>query len=167
MLAAYTPSLYLPGSLARYRQYPRIVRAQIPGTGYRVGKLVWGEQELNLRGSGVPQSYGSYRAVPLRGLGQTPQQALTIADVAARIARDPEGYLSAQGPRIVAALDRYVMGPAIDAAVRKSAPYLMKWVVPPMAVLYVISGLAAWFSYKSLQALTRRGVSVNRRRRRR
>jgi len=73
-LPAYTPSEFLPDSFGRYRQYPRSVRAPVPGVGYDVGRMVWAEQELNLSG-GRSQSYGNYAAVPLRGLGQN----LTVA----------------------------------------------------------------------------------------
>lgn len=66
---AYTPQLYLPGSMGRYRTYPRMVTTPIPGAGFsNVGKLVWGEQVLDL--SGRRGSYpGNYERVPLRGLG--------------------------------------------------------------------------------------------------
>lgn len=65
----FTPSLYQPDAYGRYRQYPRVVDAAIPGVGYDVGRLEWAEQELNLDGSSQPQHYGNYRTVPLRGLG--------------------------------------------------------------------------------------------------
>lgn len=63
----YTPSLYRPNGLARYRQYPRQVTTPIPGAGYDVGEMVWAEQPLNLDGSLRPQPYGDYAKVPLRG----------------------------------------------------------------------------------------------------
>jgi len=69
----YTPSLYQPDSFGRYRKYPHFTSTPIPGAGYRVGELFWGEQELNLDGSRQPQPYGNYSMVPLRGLGQTLQ----------------------------------------------------------------------------------------------
>jgi hypothetical protein len=68
-LAPYTPRLNQPDAYGRYRQYPRVATAPIPGVGYDVGKLAWAEQELNLDGGGPPTHYGSYRTVPLRGLG--------------------------------------------------------------------------------------------------
>jgi hypothetical protein len=74
----YLPSLYLPGSFGRFRQYPRETVTPIPGAGYRVGNGVWGEQVLYLGGygdlfnnHGGVYPYGSYAQVPLRGLGQT------------------------------------------------------------------------------------------------
>jgi len=69
-LPPYMPTEYLPGSYGRYRQYPRSVRAQIPGTGYDVGRMRWAEQRLNLTGN-QRQSYGNYANVPLRGLGDS------------------------------------------------------------------------------------------------
>lgn len=69
-VASYTPRLYQPDAYGRYRQYPRNVNAVIPGVGYDVAKLAWAEQELNLDGGGPPTHYGTYRVVPLRGLGQ-------------------------------------------------------------------------------------------------
>lgn len=72
-LSPYTPSLYQPDSFGRYRKYPHVVDTPIPGAGYRVGELVWGEQELNLDGGRPAQPYGSYSTVPLRGLGSTVQ----------------------------------------------------------------------------------------------
>jgi hypothetical protein len=67
-IPTYTPSLYLPGSYGRYRQYPRVVRTQIPGAGVSAGKLVWGEQVLNLWGA--PSAPFSSSRVPLLGFGQ-------------------------------------------------------------------------------------------------
>lgn len=74
----YQSSLYLPGSLGRYRQYPRVVNAPIPGTGYDVSGGTWGEQTLYMGGYGelsprtATYPYGKYTSnmVPLRGLGQ-------------------------------------------------------------------------------------------------
>jgi len=72
----YRPSLYLPGSYGRYRQYPRQVIAKIPGTGYRAGRGVWGEQVLYLGGYGEQvrasqtYPYGQHAQAPLRGLGE-------------------------------------------------------------------------------------------------
>lgn len=67
-MSPYTPELYQPDSYGRYRKYPRFTKTPIPGAGYKVGELVWAEQELNLNG-GPPQTYGNYSQVPLRGLG--------------------------------------------------------------------------------------------------
>lgn len=73
----YLPSLYLPGSFGRFRQYPRVTETPIPGAGYDAKKLVWGEQVLYLGGygdlfnnHGGMYPYGQYSSVPLRGFGQ-------------------------------------------------------------------------------------------------
>lgn len=79
-MAPYTPSLYQPDAYGRYRQYPRVVDTPIPGAGYHVGKMLWAEQELNLDGSSKPQNYGSYREVPLRGLGNAGMFARHLFD---------------------------------------------------------------------------------------
>lgn len=108
LVPSYTPSLYLPGSYGRYRQYPREVIAHIPGTGYDARQLVWGEQELNLdgRNKSVPQKYGwdGYDRVPLRGVGAT----------------DAADVLAMSSGWILAALA--VGGLAIVAMRSKSAP---------------------------------------------
>jgi hypothetical protein len=67
-IPAYTSSLYLPGSIGRYRQYPRVVRTPIPGANVKAGKMIWGEQVLNLWGA--PVARYSNNNVPLLGLGQ-------------------------------------------------------------------------------------------------
>ena len=88
-MTPYTPSLYRPDSYGRYRLYPRVVDTPIPGAGYQVGQLFWGEQELNLDGSTRPQPYGSYSTVPLRGLGTTMQLHLTPEMIRTSIQRSP------------------------------------------------------------------------------
>lgn len=77
-MTPYTPSLYQPDSYGRYRIYPRVTETPIPGAGFRVGELFWGEQQLNLDGSTRPQPYGSYATVPLRGLGQLRPELLKV-----------------------------------------------------------------------------------------
>lgn len=93
----YRPSLYLPGSLARFRQYPRVVQTPIPGAGYKVGRGVWGEQVLYLGGYGdlfkvgPTYPYGRYHTVPLRGLGQVtevvPEQGENVVSKFFAVAR--------------------------------------------------------------------------------
>lgn len=225
-LAPYTPALYLPGSEGRYRQYPRAVRAIIPGTGYKVGPMVWGEQELNLgsgryrHGGPVPllglgqattaaqanrqmgwtkaklKAYWDARArtcqemgdegeclaqvarhVPVTiaglgsysGLGQAinPQDIAEVASLTARIIANPEQTLRAQGPRVISALDQHIVSPLVDKMAQAAAPYMVRYLLPPTAVLYVLSGLGALFSYQSMKMLMNRKVTANGRRRRR
>lgn len=220
-MAPYTPSLYRPGSAARYRRYPRRVVAKIPGTGYSVGKMLWAEQELNLDGSSRSQPYGQYAAVPLRGLGAavlTAQQAnaemgwtpkklkaywdararmcqgyadegqclarvarhvpvtfaglgqstgsatqnvMTLLDVTAGLIRDPETTLRTRGPAIVAAADRHVVNPLFSLVGDALAPYMIKYALPSFAVLYVLGGVSAYYSYRTAKKL-----NANKRRRR-
>lgn len=96
-MAPYTPSLYQPDSYGRYRIYPRQVETPIPGAGYDVHKMAWAEQELNLDGSAQPQNYGSYRQVPLRGLGME----LSTSAMTARVIGAP----TVLGPSLVTAED--------------------------------------------------------------
>lgn len=88
-IPTYTPSLYLPGSFGRYRQYPRVVRTSIPGAGVEAGKMVWGEQVMNLWGAPVAK-YSNAR-VPLLGIGQVPSSAPTL--VAGQVAGSLPGLM--------------------------------------------------------------------------
>lgn len=83
----YLPSLYLPGSLGRFRQYPRVTTTPVPGAGHDARKGVWGEQVLYLGGygdlfntHGGSYPYGQYARVPLRGLGGCGCRGLGQAD---------------------------------------------------------------------------------------
>lgn len=103
------------------------------------------------------------------GLGQTDASTIaSIADITARLLRDPEGTMRTQGPRIVAALDAHIVGPVADAAAARIAPYVVRYVVPSMAVLYLLSGLSTFYSYQVLKAMAgKKGIAANRRRARR
>lgn len=163
-IPTYTPSIYLPGSAGRYRQYPRVVRTSIPGAGVVAGRLVWGEQMMNLWGA--PTLPFNTDRVPLLGLGQT-----TAADVAsgasliAGLISNPDATLRIQGPRIVRALDSFVVGPVVQAAVERSTPYLVRYFGPPLVTLYVMTALSTWFSFEVLTAYRRGALKANRGRR--
>jgi len=77
-IPTYTPSLYLPGSYGRYRQYPRVVRTPIPGAGVKAGRMIWGEQALNLWGA--PVARYSNGPVPLLGLGDAMDVVRSVRD---------------------------------------------------------------------------------------
>lgn len=98
------------------------------------------------------------------------QQALAIAanltQIGAQIITNPDNFARAQAPRAVNALDEAVITPLVDRVAERATPYFIRYVMPPLAVLYVLSGFAAFFSYKVLEGQGRR-VSANRRRRRR
>lgn len=169
VVPSYTPSLYQPGGIrGRFRSYPRHVRTTVPGAGYRA-RLVWGEQRMNLDGASPGRrttKYGNYYAAPLLGMGSVASTVGTSIDVLARLAQNPDAYLRERGPQIVSAFDRYVVGPGMDATFKRSAPYMLKWLLPPIAVLYVLSGLAAFYSYQSAKRV-RPNLRRNSRRRRR
>jgi hypothetical protein len=131
----YQPQIYSYQSRSRFRQYPRQVVTPIPGAGYDVSHLDWREQAIDLGGMG--------------GLGITTQQATNAIDVAVQLARDPDAYLRQNGPRIVAAAETYLLQPMVDSTARASAPYILKYALPAMTVLYVLAGMSAFYSYKA------------------
>jgi hypothetical protein len=155
-MSPYTPRIYGPGGRGRFRSYPHVTRTSIPGAGFRVRKLVWGEQPLNLGGAraGVPLTrYGDYAEAPLLGLGVAASTITGAVDVAARLINDPEGTLRSRGPLLVSSFDRHVLTPGMDVFAKRSAPYLIKYLLPPLAVLYVITGLGAFWSFKAARKL--------------
>jgi len=85
----------------------------------------------------------SYSPVPYRhpALGAGPsaqdtgQTVLNVANVVAGLVRDPEGTLRVQGPGIVSAVDRHLVGPVVDSVARASAPYVLRYVLPALGVL--------------------------------
>ena len=91
--------------------------------------------------------------------------AANLSEIAVQITRNPEAFSATQAPRIVNALDAHIVTPLVDRAAERATPYFVRYVMPPLAVLYVLSGMAAFFSYKVLEE--RRGLSANKRRRRR
>lgn len=112
------------------------------------------------------------------GLGQTApsstavttQQALAIAanltQIGAALVTNPDQFARNQAPRAVNVLDEAVITPLVDRMAERATPYFVRYVMPPLAVLYVLSGMAAFFSYKVLEGQPGR-MSANRRRRRR
>jgi hypothetical protein len=129
---AFRPQIYSYQSRSRFRQYPRQVVTSIPGAGYAVKNLRWGEQ-----------------AIDLGGLGTTAQTVTQAFDAVAQLTSNPDAYLRTKGPAIVAAADTYLLSPMSATIGRKSAPYVLKYVVPPLVILYGLSGLAAFFAYKA------------------
>lgn len=131
----YQPQIYSYQSQSRFRQYPRQVVTPIPGAGYDVAHLDWSDQPINLSG--------------VDGLGITAQQTTDAIDAVVQITRDPDAYFRRNGPRIVAAAENYVVQPMTDSVIRASAPYVLKYAVPALTVLYVLAGLSAFYSYKA------------------
>lgn len=104
------------------------------------------------------------------GLGQSinAQDISEIAALSARLITNPDATLRSQGPRVVAALDQHIVNPLVDRMATAAAPYVVRYLLPPLAVLYVLSGLGAFFSYQTFkQAAGRRSIAPNGRRRRR
>lgn len=158
----YTPSLYQPDSFGRYRHYPRNVRTPIPGAGYQVGKMLWAEQELNLNGSSRPQPYGSYAAVPLRGLGQLGQQGVDPATIQ-RIME--QGFNVSFGPGAPAGATTAPPAPVVATASPRQSIWYSGGYPSPLLVGVVGLGLVgvaggAWY------LMSKKRVRANRRRRR-
>jgi hypothetical protein len=120
---------------------------------------------------GEPRGIGSYYRSHLGdsgdGLGQTEGQvAGNVINALALVIRDPEGTMRVQGPAIVAAADRHIVGPLVGSAVRAAAPYIYRYAIPAFGLLYLLSGAAAYFSFQVLKRESR-GLKPNRRRSRR
>lgn len=90
-----------------------------------------------------------YAQQPLLGLGSTASTITGAFDAVAQLTTNPDAYLRTKGPAIVAAADTYLLSPMSATIGRKSAPYVLKYVVPPLVILYGLSGLAAFFAYKA------------------
>lgn len=101
---------------------------------------------------------------PAGGLGISAEDLTGAIDVAAQIVRDPHAVLKARGPAIVSAIDQQILDPTIASVAEGLAPYIIKYVVPPIAVLYFLVGLSTYYSYKSYRA---HPTVPNRKRRRR
>lgn len=110
-----------------------------------------------------PKARGIFAAA----LGDTASDIASGASLIAGLISNPEGTLRTQGPRIVRALDSYVVGPVVDAAVERSTPYLVRYFAPPMVTMYIMTALSTWFSYEVLTAHRRGALKANRGRRRR
>lgn len=101
------------------------------------------------------------------GLGQNEGQiAGNVINALALVIRDPEGTMRVQGPAIVAAADRHIVTPLVEAGVRAATPYILRYAVPALGVLYLLSGAAAYFSFQVLKDESGK-MKPNRRRSRR
>lgn len=107
----------------------------------------------------VPVSIGSYQ-----GMGDTAQDVSTAVTVTAGLFRDPDATLETYGPPIVAAADKHIVNPLLDEVGEALTPYILKYVIPVIAGLYITTGISAYYSYKDYKE---RSVKRNRRRRRR
>jgi hypothetical protein len=79
---AFRPQIYSYQSRSRFRQYPRQVVTSIPGAGYAVKNLRWGEQAIDLSGLGtapmVPPLWWKVPSALATSLNY-PQQAQAVA----------------------------------------------------------------------------------------
>lgn len=101
-------------------------------------------------------------------LGQsTAQDIASGAQLIAGLFSNPEATLRVQGPRIVTALDSYIVGPVVQAAVERSTPYVLRYLTPPLVTMYVMTALSTWFSYEVLIQSRRGALRANRGRRHR
>jgi hypothetical protein len=102
----------------------------------------------------------------MSGLGQTSNDIASGAQLIAGLISNPEATLRTQGPRVVRALDAYIVGPVVEAAVARSTPYLVRYFAPPLVTMYVMTALSTWFSYEVLTAFRKGALRANRGRRR-
>jgi hypothetical protein len=100
------------------------------------------------------------------GLGQSSSDIASGAQIIAGLISNPEATLRQQGPRVVRALDSYIVGPVVEAAVSRSTPYLVRYFAPPLVTMYIMTALSTWFSYEVLTASRRGALKANRGRRR-
>jgi hypothetical protein len=109
------------------------------------------------------------RHVPITlagGMGDTGTDIATALNVTAGLFSDPDGTLRRYGPPIIAAADQHIVDPLVQELGRAMGPYMVKYVLPPLAVLYVISGVSAYYSYKVAKKLAPNPPRRRRRRRR-
>lgn len=113
----------------------------------------------------VPVTIGGLGA----GLGQdnTARDVQTAVSITAGLFSNPDATLRQYGPPIVAAADQHIVNPIIDRIGESMAPYVVKYMVPPLVLLYIVSGVGAFYSYQTARRLGSAGVKANRRRRRR
>jgi hypothetical protein len=102
--------------------------------------------------------------VTFAGMGDTAADVSTALTVTAGLFRDPDGTLRTYGPPIVTAADQHIVNPLMDKVGEALTPYILKYVLPVVAGLYITTGISAYYSYKTYEA---KRVKSNRRRRRR
>lgn len=112
-------------------------------------------------------SYAGLGQIPIQTVQQGIATAANVSEITVQLLRNPDAFAATQAPRIVNALDAHIVTPLVDRVAQRATPYFIRYVMPPLAVLYVLSGMAAFFSYKALEGQRSRKVLANRRRRRR
>lgn len=113
----------------------------------------------------VPVTIGGLGAL---GSGDTARDVQTAVNITAGLFSNPDATLRQYGPPIVAAADQHIVNPIIDRIGESMAPYVVKYLVPPLILLYIVSGVGAFYSYQTARRLRpAAGIKANRRRRRR
>lgn len=101
--------------------------------------------------------------VTFAGLGQVNAQDVAQAtNIIAGLVANPDATLRRYGPAVVTAADRHIVTPLSDRIASAAGPYMVKYLIPPLAVLYVLGGISAYYSWRSARKL-----QANRRRRKR
>lgn len=103
------------------------------------------------------------------GLGQdtTAQDVRTAVHVTAQLFSNPDAALRTYGPPIVTAAEQHVVDPLVDRIGQSMAPYAVKYLLPPLALIYVLTGISAYYSYQTAQRMRKNPRRVRRNRRRR
>jgi len=96
------------------------------------------------------------------GLGSTLSDMQSALRVTAGLFTNPDETLKRYAPPIVTAADNRIVTPLLGKVGQAIVPYMLKYVMPVMAGLYVTTGIAAYYSYKTYH---RKSVRPNRRRR--
>lgn len=111
----------------------------------------------------VPVTIGG---LGMQGLGteNIARDVQTAVSITAGLFSNPDATLRQYGPPIVAAAEQHVVNPIIDRIGASMAPYVVRYLVPPLVLLYIISGVGAFYSYQTARQMR---VTKNRRRRRR
>jgi len=156
-MQSFVPQIYSIGSRSRFVQYNGPVRTSVPGAGYRGRRMKWDTQPLLLGGLG---SLNALRHHPnaLRGSGLgVDLEPGQVASVIANLIVNPEAELSARGGALATALQRHIAGPLVEAIAKEAQPYLWKYIVPPLVVLYALVIVAAVKSWQAETRLARSG----------
>lgn len=155
------------GSAASYKRYWNNYAKMCPSMGDEgacLNRAIQHGANVTFSASGLGQAQAA--PASMNDTQRAIQIAASLAQIGAQVLANPDQFARVQAPRVVNALDESVVTPLVDRAAQRAAPYFIKYAMPPLAVLYVLSGMAAFFSYKVLEDRGRR-MSPNRRRRRR
>lgn len=100
-------------------------------------------------------------------MGDTGTDIVNATMIVAGLIASPDATLRRHGPAVVAAADQHVVGPMVDKLGEAMAPYLIKYMLPSVTVLYILGGVSAYFSFKAAKKLQANPSRRRARRRRR